>query len=676
MKKLALFLFLSALASNIEAENILKLNRNVESYNLGSYLNFYQDDSFEIKFEDILKSDAQGKFLKKFSSTPAFGFINSAVWAKITIDNTRLNKEWLLLFDYALISEIDIFIENQNGSYKHIQSGIARDINTRYVFYRKIILPLDLAAGTKNVYFRFTSENPLDLPIRLISPAEFEKINNLEAIILGIYYGITLVMIVYNLLIFFSVKDKNYLYYILYITFYCIVQLGLDGYLSQIFYGKYYLIEHKLRSVSASLAIISAIFFTNNFLLLKKKLPAMYKILKLISYLCMAQIIIALIDFTTGHKIIYLLMFLSIILFVVIGVSQFKTGRQAQYFFAGWIIFLISALIYSFRTIGIYIPYMSAYGMQIGSIFIIIILALALAHKIKTLNEEREKNLIEALKNKQILLKKDMEFQKIALQNQLGEKERSITRGILEGLIPQGEIHKTFFSSFISNKNIGGDFFDVFKINKNKTAIFMSQTSKVGLTAAILSILIKITLNNLRTEKKQSSQSILNKPVQIIKYMTDQISDHIENKNINLFYGIYDNRNNKFEYVNSGFFSPIALSLNEFKDHTNLTFINKKSALMQNDIYEKRKKTAELKIQKYQIKPSENILFFNSAFASIVGLKRGVNVDIILKTEILSLLRSAHKYKINILFAKIKEIMLDKNKYVENQNIFFINLNT
>lgn len=46
---------------------------------------------------------------------------------------------------------------------------------------------------------------------------------------LGIIYGVLLVMLIYNLFIFLSVRDTSYLYYILYIASFGLYQVSVNG---------------------------------------------------------------------------------------------------------------------------------------------------------------------------------------------------------------------------------------------------------------------------------------------------------------------------------------------------------------------------------------------------------------------------------------------------------------
>ncbi|MDH5717346.1 MAG: hypothetical protein OEZ22_06880 [Spirochaetia bacterium] len=676
-KKLTVIFFALYLTTDIYSEDILKLSKDKNTYNLSPYLYFYRDSTEKLKLNEIINLYKDNKFIKNTSYTPSFGFTNDAVWGKFSIqDNFNLNKEWLLLFDLPLTDKIDLFLEKNDGSYKEYILGTQRDINSRYIFYRKNILSLDSDFSLpKNIYIRIQALNPLDVPLRIISKDEFLNTNRLEAILMGIYYGITLVMIIYNFIIYLSLKDKNYLYYVLYILLYALVQTGLDGYLSQFLYAENNLIAHKLRSSSAGAAIFFSIYFTISFLNLKENQIKIYNILKILSGLCIVQILIANINFSIGHRLAFFLMFLGIILFILASVSQLKTNNKARYFFGGWIFFLIMALIYSFKTIGVYVPFLTTYGMQLGSLWVIIFLSMALAQSIKEMDKEKEKKTIETLKSKQILKEKEIEFKKINIKNELVERDLAVTRNILQGLIPQGKIHNNFYSFFAISEKIGGDFYDIFNISANQTAVFISSLSKRSVPAATLCVMIKTILNNLRTHQNKNISTMLFEPSKLISYIYKNLEAHIKKSEIKILYGIYDKKSKVFKYINKNYYNPMILSKDKFKDRISLSFShNEKSSKSKNQIKQKIS-ASKHNIKEIKLNHGDKLFFYNRTIASFISLDKSNFLDIVKQSQIYDLFREIQTYEPYDFFQKIKEnISTTNTKFIAN-DICFITLN-
>ncbi|MCK7466916.1 MAG: 7TM-DISM domain-containing protein, partial [Desulfosudis oleivorans] len=67
------------------------------------------------------------------------------------------------------------------------------------------------------------------MPAVLWNPQTFIEKNHDEQFVLGIYYGIVLAMLVYNLLLYLSIRDPIYLYYVSYISAFVLLQLTLNG---------------------------------------------------------------------------------------------------------------------------------------------------------------------------------------------------------------------------------------------------------------------------------------------------------------------------------------------------------------------------------------------------------------------------------------------------------------
>src|SRR5690606_34909469 len=88
------------------------------------------------------------------------------------------------------------------------------------------------AGGQLDFYFKVKSKKQTIVPITVMSIDAFYK-KRLEAHIkYGLYFGIILVMIFYNLFLFISVRDINFLYYILYIASVGLAQGTLFGFTS------------------------------------------------------------------------------------------------------------------------------------------------------------------------------------------------------------------------------------------------------------------------------------------------------------------------------------------------------------------------------------------------------------------------------------------------------------
>lgn len=79
------------------------------------------------------------------------------------------------------------------------------------------------------MYLRLHSEGSVQAPLTLWSSDAYLEAQPTRLYVLGLIYGVLLGMLVYNLFIFISVRDRSYLYYILYIASFGLYQVSVNG---------------------------------------------------------------------------------------------------------------------------------------------------------------------------------------------------------------------------------------------------------------------------------------------------------------------------------------------------------------------------------------------------------------------------------------------------------------
>ena len=106
----------------------------------------------------------------------------------------------------------------------------ALPFDSRQIRQNNYLFELSLEPGqTKRIYLRLESQGSIQAPLTLWSPNAYLEEQPGRIYVLGIIYGVLLVMLVYNLFIFLSVRDTSYLYYILYIASFGLYQISVNG---------------------------------------------------------------------------------------------------------------------------------------------------------------------------------------------------------------------------------------------------------------------------------------------------------------------------------------------------------------------------------------------------------------------------------------------------------------
>src|SRR5699024_3028086 len=96
--------------------------------------------------------------------------------------------------------------------------------------HRNFVLNIDIDQGeTKTFYAYASGSGDLHPPIIVWDQEAFMDKSQNEFLLLGIFYGISIVMIVYNLFLFLSLRLKSYLFYVLAITFTLLGKVSING---------------------------------------------------------------------------------------------------------------------------------------------------------------------------------------------------------------------------------------------------------------------------------------------------------------------------------------------------------------------------------------------------------------------------------------------------------------
>jgi sigma-B regulation protein RsbU (phosphoserine phosphatase) len=133
------------------------------------------------------------------------------------------------------------------------------------------------------------------------------------------------------------------------------------------------------------------------------------------------------------------------------------------------------------------------------------------------------------------------------------EQELDIARNIQQALLPHR--FRDFPHLSVSGVNypcheVGGDYFDVFPLSDDRTAVVIGDVSGKGLGAALLTPMLQGAL---------SGMTLGADPVSVFNHINTFLCDHAEvARYATLFFAILD-RSGRLEYLNAGHLSPLIL---------------------------------------------------------------------------------------------------------------------
>ena len=179
------------------ASTPLVLTNDKSFYELGLHLDIFEDKTSKMAFHEVKKSKDFKKNKKKVTN---FGFSKSAFWARFKINNKSDEKVWILSFNNYQQNDVSLYRFTSKGWQEQL-SGDNHDFSTRGVKAKPITFVL--TPGKDSLYFMKVKGVISQINLDLSTPLHFVGVQTKEDYILGIFFGLIITMIIYNLFVLF-----------------------------------------------------------------------------------------------------------------------------------------------------------------------------------------------------------------------------------------------------------------------------------------------------------------------------------------------------------------------------------------------------------------------------------------------------------------------------------------
>ncbi len=217
--------------------------------------------------------------------------------------------------------------------------------------------------------------------------AERERLQNLG---IGVYFGVAAGLLLYNLFLFFALRDASHLFYVLFHTGIAAFVAGSSGVIPGYFRSG----DAPPYSGGAShlLAALFAILFARSYLRLRDQMPRMDRTLLVVSWLALAGAVAGIAGAPVVARAVGPVVSLSTaVLLVGAAVIRWRQGfGPAVYFLPAWVALVTTTVLFNLRTYGV-LPFAYAFhwpGVMATSTVDLVLLALGLAARMRRVTDE------------------------------------------------------------------------------------------------------------------------------------------------------------------------------------------------------------------------------------------------------------------------------------------------
>ncbi len=397
---LSLFLA-NAYAADVEFE---AKQSDQEYVTLTPYLFSLEDPSLSLTLADVQQLDIAEKFKANPNAKDAlsFGYTQSAYWVRLTLANpgSQPLKRYLEI-NYNRLSDVQFYQPVASGGYQAIMTGNTAPLSSRPYKNRNFVFPLELPShSTQDYYLRFQSVASVIVPIRLWQPRAFHTYERGEYAAQAWYFGIATAMVLFNLLLFIALKDSIYLMYVSFVSLMAIA-MGLQNGLGKEFLWPAAGVWSDISiSVAYSVAFISLLTFMRRMINTKIVIRNFDKIIQFFIALHVLFIVGYFVSIEYFVKPSALLFIVTALLIFVSGLRcVFKRERSAYFFMSAFGMLVVGIVVAVLTYAGI-LPsnIFTMNALQLGSVFEMLLLALALADRFNEIRREKAKAQEDALK--------------------------------------------------------------------------------------------------------------------------------------------------------------------------------------------------------------------------------------------------------------------------------------
>ncbi|PTS92324.1 chromosome partitioning protein ParA [Pedobacter sp. HMWF019] len=358
-------------------------------------IDYLEDKSNVLTLEDVLKPSIASKFKPNRNYTPKNYNLSSAYWYRFKIKHNSLSrKNWILEFFDQSIHNISLYVPDSLGKYSTFYFGTAYPFGERQYQHKNFTFDLNNDTDKELTYYvRLKSSQSVGAIIVLRDVHWFIKYALNEYLIFGLFYGMVIVFSLYNLLMFFAIKQRQYLYYVLYNLSIGLYEMSSDGIAFQYLWPNQPWWNEYGFGFALFFSSIFGLLFTLNFLYVKSKAPKLYRLI--IGMIILRSLFFILCLFNKNLFSYKLIELVPLLLAWGTGIYIFRNRyRPARFFVMGYSFLLLGFVIKILLLLNIrWLPYgpFTYYSLSFCFVIEMILVSFAIGDSVRTLRRKKDK---------------------------------------------------------------------------------------------------------------------------------------------------------------------------------------------------------------------------------------------------------------------------------------------
>lgn len=363
---------------------------------LYKYMNYDTSENNNLEFSLESKNQIQKKLEKS-----NFGNVPFYVYTLLNItNNTSEKKEFILINPRAGLDEINSFVIYSNKSVNFYKQGDNHPVENRPINNRYSNIYVELEPNESvEILSQCKTMGTMEVDWLFYTVNDFYNENSYELIFLSFIVGVVFALVIYNLTMYFAMKDKIYILYVFIAISFIIHQLCLKGvlYILTLSDGNFL---SKLIFAAGLMGVFFILWFNTEFFNIKKTQPKLHFLINIVKSLILFYVAIFYIMYETNYGILIIrnisiiFSLVCILIIYIIIINLLKDFKNTILYILGQLSFVIFIIIQYLMLWGVikHNSFLAKDGILLGIAVDLVVISIALGYKIRILNLQKNKN--------------------------------------------------------------------------------------------------------------------------------------------------------------------------------------------------------------------------------------------------------------------------------------------
>ena len=393
LRRLVLLIAILLCAHPLQAEPV-RLDASDDMRRVSRDARLIVDTQGQLTFDEIRQAPAD-RWQPVTTAFPNFGFTTAAVWLKLELVNTAAGQnDYVLQVEYPLLDSVQFHYPDASGHYQRIDTGDQKPFRDRALPERHFAFPLLLPLETPvTLYLRVQSTDTLIAPLTVFTRRAYEKTQRIEPVFFGMYYGAILVILFVNSFLFFFLRQKAQLYFVVLLSTYAVMELSLNGTGMVYLWGDHPQLAKEIRPLAIGCLTILGVLLTKAYFGISTIRLLGYNLEKIAWVMGLAAIAASLVlPFAWAIRVAMIAILSALPAMLAIGIQEMLRNNAAgRYFLFGWSGFIIGGALNILRAFDLVpVNFATTYGSQIGSLLTLLVLNMGLTEQFRQVQRVRE----------------------------------------------------------------------------------------------------------------------------------------------------------------------------------------------------------------------------------------------------------------------------------------------